>query len=60
VVGPLTTIEYEFRAECYEKSLCEEAGIDLEGMNTQQKMAAIRRYCEDRYEQLMEVVYSLC
>jgi aldehyde:ferredoxin oxidoreductase len=57
-VGPVTEAEYESRAERYNKSLREEVGIDPDGMKTTEKMNALRRYREDRYEQLVDAVYK--
>jgi aldehyde:ferredoxin oxidoreductase len=58
MVGPVTTMEYESRVERYDKQLREEAGIDPTEMNTEEKMAAVRKYREDRYEQLVDAVYK--
>lgn len=57
-VGPVTAAEYESRAERYDKSLREDAGINPDGMTTAAKMLALRRYREDRYEQLVDAVYK--
>jgi aldehyde:ferredoxin oxidoreductase len=57
-VGPVTVAEYESRVERYDKSLREDAGIDVTAMNTEAKMAALRKYREDRYEQLVDAVYK--
>jgi aldehyde:ferredoxin oxidoreductase len=57
-VGPVTAVEYDSRADRYDKELREQAGIDLSGMDTEGKMAAIRKYREDRYEQLVDAVYK--
>jgi len=57
-VGPVTKAEYESRAERYDKSLVEDVGLDITGWTTEQKMAALRRYREDRYEQLVDAVYK--
>jgi aldehyde:ferredoxin oxidoreductase len=57
-VGPVTAKEYESRAERYDKSLLEDVGIDPSGMSTPAKMAALRKYREDRYEQLVDSVYQ--
>ncbi|MBE0698438.1 MAG: aldehyde ferredoxin oxidoreductase C-terminal domain-containing protein, partial [Anaerolineaceae bacterium] len=57
-VGPVTALEYESRAERYDKSLREEAGINLDGMSTEEKMRALRSYRENRYEQLVDAVYQ--
>jgi aldehyde:ferredoxin oxidoreductase len=58
VVGPATRLEYESRAERYDKQLVEEAGVNPEGMSTEEKMAALRRHREARYEKLMDAVYA--
>ena len=57
-VGPVTAAEYKSRAERYDKSLREDVGCDPAGMTTEEKMAALRRYREDRYEQLVDAVYK--
>jgi aldehyde:ferredoxin oxidoreductase len=57
-VGPVTAAEYESRAERYDKALREELGVNPEGMKTEDKVNALRRYREDRYEQLMDAVYK--
>jgi aldehyde:ferredoxin oxidoreductase len=57
-VGPVTVLEYESRQERYDKLLKEEVGIDPIGMTTEEKMAAVRRYRMDRYEQLVDAVYK--
>ncbi len=56
--GPVTAEEYESRADRYDKQLMEEAGFDPEGKSTEEKMAALRKYREDRYEQLVDAVYK--
>ncbi len=43
-VGPVTVIEYESRAERYDKQLKEEAGIDPAGLSSVEKVAAVRKY----------------
>jgi len=57
-VGPVTAAEYESRAECYDTSLRDDVGINPEGMSTAEKMAALRRYREERYEKLVDAVYK--
>ena len=57
-VGPVTKAEYESRAERYDKSLREEVGIEPDGMSTEEKMSALRRFREDRYEKLVDTVYK--
>ncbi len=55
--GPVTVEEYESRAERYDKQLKETIGFDPEGKTTEEKMAALRKYRENRYEQLLDAVY---
>ncbi|MHA1449259.1 MAG: aldehyde ferredoxin oxidoreductase family protein [Candidatus Hodarchaeales archaeon] len=57
-VGPVTAIEYESRAERYDKQLKDEIGIDPTGKTTEEKIAILRKYREDRYIKLQEVVYK--
>jgi aldehyde:ferredoxin oxidoreductase len=57
-MGPVTVKEYESRVERYDQQLREDAGIDPTGLSTEQKMAATRKYREDRYEQLLDAVYK--
>ncbi len=56
--GPVTVEEYESRADRYDKQLKEDVGFDPEGKSTEEKMAALRKYREDRYEQLIDAVYK--
>jgi aldehyde:ferredoxin oxidoreductase len=55
--GPVTAEEYLSRQERYDKQLVELQGLDPEKMTLEEKMAATRRYREDRYEQLLDAVY---
>jgi aldehyde:ferredoxin oxidoreductase len=57
-VGPVTVKEYESRVERYDTSLRDEIGINPDGLTTVEKIVAVRRYREDRYEQLMDAVYK--
>ena len=57
-MGPVTVEEYESRAERYDKQLRHEAGVNPEGLSTLEKMSVLRRYREDRYEQLVDAVYK--
>jgi len=57
-MGPVTTDEYESRAERYDKQLKELVGIDPEGMTTEEKVAALRKYREAQYEEMMEAAYK--
>lgn len=56
--GPVTAEEYESRADRYDKQLKEDAGFDPEGKSTEEKMAALRKYREQRYETLVDAVYK--
>ncbi|MDD3633552.1 MAG: aldehyde ferredoxin oxidoreductase C-terminal domain-containing protein, partial [Candidatus Cloacimonetes bacterium] len=57
-VGPVTEEEYLSRQERYDKLLKEKQGIDPEGKSTQEKMALLRAYREDQYQQLVDAVYK--
>ncbi|MHC4663076.1 MAG: aldehyde ferredoxin oxidoreductase family protein [Planctomycetota bacterium] len=56
--GPVTKEEYESRADRYDKQLKEIVGFDPEGKSTEEKIAALRKYKESQYEQLMDAVYK--
>lgn len=58
LVGPVTKVEYESRTERYDQQLRENLGIDPAGLSTEEKMAKLRAYREDQYEQLMDAVYK--
>jgi len=55
--GPVTSEEYESRAERYDKQLKEKVGYNPEGKSTIEKMAALRKYREAQYESLIDAVY---
>ena len=57
-LGPVTEEEYESRAERYDRQLKEDVGIDPAGMSTAEKVKAMRKYREGRYETLIDVVYE--
>jgi len=57
-VGPVTVEEYESRRERYDKQLKEKVGVDPEGMSVEDKMKALRKYREDQYQTLLDVVYK--
>ena len=57
-VGPVTEEEYESRAERYDGQLQDKVDIDPSGMSTGEKVAALRAYREDQYEQLIDAVYK--
>jgi aldehyde:ferredoxin oxidoreductase len=56
--GPVTKEEYESRAERYDKQLIEKAAFDPAGKSTEEKMAVLRTYRENQYEQLLDAVYE--
>ena len=56
--GPVTREEYLSRQERYDKQLAELVHIDPTNMTLEEKMAATRAYREDRYEQLLDAVYT--
>jgi len=56
-VGPVTTQEYESRAERYDKQLRELVGIDPEGKSTAEKRSLLRTYRMDQYNKTVDVVY---
>jgi aldehyde:ferredoxin oxidoreductase len=56
--GPVTEAEYLSRAERYDKELSEKLNLDPAKMTLTEKMAEVRKYREDRYEQLLDAVYQ--
>ncbi len=56
--GPVTVDEYLSRAERYDGQLRDLVGFDPAGKSTEEKMAALRAYREDQYEQLTDAVYK--
>ena len=56
--GPVTEEEYESRADRYDAQLKEKVGVDPKGKPTAEKVAALRAYREDQYEQLIDAVYA--
>jgi aldehyde:ferredoxin oxidoreductase len=56
--GPVTKEEYLSRQERYDKQLSELVHVDPSKMTLEDKMAATRAYREDRYEQLLDAVYT--
>ena len=53
-MGPVTAAEYESRQDRYDEQLKRLVEIEPEGMSTKEKMAHLRKYREDQYEQLMD------
>ena len=57
-MGPVTVEEYQSRVERYDGQLRDQVGIDPENMAVEDKVARMRRYREEQYEQLMAAVYE--
>jgi aldehyde:ferredoxin oxidoreductase len=57
-MGPVTNEEYESRQERYDQQLKELVGVDPEGMNTGEKVKALREFREGQYEALIDMVYQ--
>jgi aldehyde:ferredoxin oxidoreductase len=57
-VGPVTTEEYLSREERYDKQLEVDLGLDPAEMSTQEKVNSLRKYREDRYQQLVSATYA--
>jgi len=57
-MGPVTAAEYESRQERYDEQLQRLVDVNPEGMSTQEKMAHLRKYRENQYEQLVDAVYQ--
>jgi len=57
-VGPVTEEEYLSRQERYDGLLQSKQGIDPAGKSTAEKMALLRAYREDQYQQLIDAVYK--
>jgi aldehyde:ferredoxin oxidoreductase len=57
-VGPVTVPEYESRQERYDKQLQELVGFDPAGKTTEEKIAVLRKYREEKYERLTDAVYK--
>ena len=57
-VGPVTPEEYDSRARRYDDQLTEKYGMDISGMDTAAKVAALREKREAQYELLKDAVYK--
>jgi aldehyde:ferredoxin oxidoreductase len=57
-MGPVTVDEYESRQERYDTQLKDLVGVDPTGLSTEEKLDKLRKYREDQYENLLEVVYK--
>jgi aldehyde:ferredoxin oxidoreductase len=56
--GPVTVVEYESRAERYDRQLRDKLGLDPATMDTAAKVAALRAHREEQYEKLCDAVYK--
>jgi aldehyde:ferredoxin oxidoreductase len=57
-VGPVTELEYESRAERYDKQLTDTCKVDIAGKRTAEKVALLRKFREQQYETLKDAVYK--
>jgi aldehyde:ferredoxin oxidoreductase len=57
-IGPVTEIEYNSRAERYDKQLAEVHQVDIAGKRTAEKIALLRGIRERAYETLTDAVYK--
>jgi aldehyde:ferredoxin oxidoreductase len=57
-MGPVTEEEYISRKDRYDSQLREQLGLDPDSMDIRQRMEALRKYREERYENLKDAVYS--
>jgi len=57
-VGPVTELEYESRAERYDAQLQEKFKVDIEGKDTAEKLAILRKLREEQYARLQDAVYE--
>ncbi len=56
-VGPVTEDEYKSRRERYDQQLRETHGVDIDGKDTTEKVALLRKFREKNYEKLKDAVY---
>ena len=57
-VGPVTNEEYESRSKRYDKQLREEVNFSPTHKSTEEKLVALRKYREAKYEKLTDAVYE--
>lgn len=57
-MGPVTDEEYESRSDRYDTELLEQVKLNPSGLSLAEKVDAIRKYREDRYEKLVDAVYK--
>jgi aldehyde:ferredoxin oxidoreductase len=58
LIGPATQAEYAAHAERYDAQLKEILRLDPTKMTVEEKIAAVRKYRENQYEQLVDAVYK--
>jgi len=56
-MGPVTEDEYTSRQERYDEQLSEKHGVDISGKSAAEKLALLRRFREQQYEELTDAVY---
>jgi aldehyde:ferredoxin oxidoreductase len=57
-VGPVTELEYESRAERYDKQLAGTCQADIKNLSTAEKVSLLRMHREQQYETLKDAVYQ--
>ncbi len=57
-MGPVLPEEYEARKEYYDKILVENHSIDIAPKTMEEKIAILRKFREEAYEQLKDAVYK--
>jgi aldehyde:ferredoxin oxidoreductase len=57
-MGPVKAVEYESRAERYDKQLVEKHNVDITGKTTEEKIVMLRKFRETLYEKLKDAVYN--
>jgi len=57
-VGPVTSDEYESRAERYDGQMKEKIKIDPAGKSTEEKVKITRKFRENEYEKLKDAAYA--
>lgn len=58
LIGPATDVEYNDHQERYDSQLKETVGVDPADLSVSEKIAKLRQYREDQYEQLVDAVYT--
>jgi aldehyde:ferredoxin oxidoreductase len=57
-MGPVTEDEYNSRQERYDNQLKDAHRVDISGKDTADKLALLRKFREEQYENLKGVVYE--